>query len=120
MDKKKLEFFKEKLLQYKAQIINSGVLSKTDDIAIVGEGDDADLASNAIEQQVSLSIRDKEFTKLRSIDAALYRIEEGEYGFCEDCGDPIGQKRLEFQPWAELCIVHAEEQERAHNKKKAF
>ncbi len=120
MDKSKLEFFKNKLLQIKAQIINSGVLGKTEDIAITEEGDEADLASSAIEQQVSLTIRDKEFGKLKAIDAALYRIDEGHFGFCGDCGDPIGQKRLEFQPWAELCIVHAEEQERAHSFRKVY
>ena len=120
MNSSKIDFFKNKLLQIKSQIINSGALGKTEDIAIVSEGDDADLASSAIEQQVSLTIRDKEFGKLRAIDEALYKIDEGEFGCCEDCGDPIAVKRLEFQPWAKLCIVHAEEQERANSHRKAF
>ena len=65
-----------------------------------------------INQQISCSIRDREIFKLRRIDQALERVQDGTYGHCEECDDEIGMKRLENQPWSELCIVHAEEKER--------
>ncbi|MGK0368060.1 MAG: DnaK suppressor protein, partial [Thermoproteota archaeon] len=61
----------------------------------------------------------KELAKLRAVEFALMRIEDGSYGHCEECEEEIGAKRLQTQPWADLCIVHAEERER-ENKKRAF
>ena len=80
---------------------------KSDDLA-----DEADLANNTINQQISFSIREKEMNKLRRIEAALVRVEEGTYGFCIESGEQIEHKRLETQPWAEYCIEVAEEKER--------
>lgn len=114
MDKKKLEYFKNKLLDARNQILNSGVLSNFDDLQINSDelADEADLATSTINQQVSFSIREKEMNKLRRIDAALERVEEGSYGYCLESGDEIEPKRLETQPWAEFCIEVAEEKER--------
>ena len=78
---------------------------------------EADLANNTITQQISFSIREKEMTKLRRIDAALGRIEEGVFGLCIESGEEIELKRLETQPWAEFCIEVAEEREREFNKR---
>ena len=61
-------------------------------------------------------MRDRELTKLRAIEEALMRIEDGTYGMCEDCEEEIGEKRLRNQPWTTLCITHAEEREREKNK----
>jgi DnaK suppressor protein len=114
MDKKKLEYFKNKLLDARNQILNSGVLSNLEDLQINSDelADEADLATSTINQQVSFSIREKEMNKLRRIDAALERVEEGSYGYCLESGDEIEPKRLETQPWAEFCIEVAEEKER--------
>lgn len=114
MDKKKLEYFKNKLLDARNQILNSGVLSNFEDLQINSDelADEADLATSTINQQVSFSIREKEMNKLRRIDAALERVEEGSYGYCLESGDEIEPKRLETQPWAEFCIEVAEEKER--------
>jgi len=114
MDKKKLEYFKNKLLDTRNKILNSGVLSNFDDLQINSDdtADEADLATNTINQLVSFSIREKEMTKLRRIDAALERVEDGSYGFCVESGDEIEHKRLDTQPWAEFCIEVAEEMER--------
>ena len=96
MDDKKIEHFKKKLLTSRAQIINSGVLSNLEDLQIKSDdlADEADLASNTINQQVSFSIREKELVKLRRIDAALARIEAGQYGICIESGEEIEEKRL--------------------------
>jgi DnaK suppressor protein len=61
---------------------------------------------------MSFSLRDRELARLREIDAALYRIDEGTYGMCEESGEPIEKKRLEKQPWAKYTIYYAEQMER--------
>lgn len=119
MDEKKVQHFRQKLLQARNQIINSGILSNFEDLQIKPDdlADEADLATSTINQQVSFSIREKEMTKLKRIDAALARIEEGHYGICIESGEEIEEKRLETQPWAEFCIEVAEEREREFNQR---
>ncbi len=119
MDEKKVKYFREKLLTARNQIINSGILNNLEDLKIKPDdlADEADLASNSINQQVSFSIREKEMVKLRRIDAALARIEDGQYGICIESGEEIEEKRLETQPWAEFCIEVAEEHERELNQR---
>ncbi len=114
MDKKRTEYFKNKLLEARKQIMNSGIMNDYQDLHIQSDdlADEADLASSTINQQVSFSIRDREMTKLKRIDAALERIEEGVFGFCIESGEEIEEKRLETQPWAEFCLEVAEEKER--------
>lgn len=119
MNKKKIQHFRDKLLHTRNQIINSGILSNFDDLQIKSDdlADEADLATSTISQQVSFSIREKEMTKLKRVDAALARIEEGSFGHCLESGEVIEQKRLETQPWAEFCIEVAEEHEREFNQR---
>lgn len=119
MNAKKTQHFRQKLLDARNQIINSGVLSNLEDLKIKPDdlADEADLANNTINQQVSFSIREKEMNKLKRIDAALNRIEEGTYGVCLESGEEIEEKRLETQPWAEFCIEVAEERERELNQR---
>lgn len=118
MDKKKLEHFKELLLKHRQQIINVGLLNKSDDLHVSEEdlSDETDLATSLIQQQLSCAIRDREYAKLRKIDAALDRVAEGTYGHCDECDEEINLKRLENQPWADLCITHAEEREREESQ----
>lgn len=114
MDKKKVEFFKAQLLEARNKILNSGVLNNLEDLQINSDdlADEADLANNTVNQQISFSIREKEMVKLRRIDAALERVEEGVYGICIESGEEISEKRLKTQPWAEYCLEVAEEKER--------
>jgi DnaK suppressor protein len=118
VDKKKLEHFKELLLHQRQQILSVGLLNKSDDLHVSEEdlSDETDLATSLIQQQLSCTIRDREFAKLRKIDIALEKIHEGTYGHCEDCEEEISSKRLENQPWADLCIQHAEEREREESQ----
>ena len=71
MDKKNLEYFKNKLLDARNQILNSGVLSNFEDLQINTDdtADEGDLATSTVNQQVSFSIREKEMAKLKRIDA---------------------------------------------------
>ena len=114
LTKKDILRFKEKLLAEKAKILNGGILRSREDLTVTPEDlpDEADVAANIINQQVSFSMRSREIQKLRSIEEALMRIQDGYFGSCEECEEFIGMKRLENRPWAELCITHAEEKER--------
>ena len=114
MGKKHYDEYKKILLGHKSRILNSGILKSSEDLHISSDDlpDEADLAANVINQQVSFNMRYRELEKLRLIEEALYRIQEGTYGNCEECDEPIGDKRLKNQPWTSLCITHAEERER--------
>ena len=81
----------------KNQIVNGGILKSTEDLTVSSDDlpDEADLANNVINQQVTFNMRQREFSKLRAIEEALMRIEEGGFGACDECGDAIGKKRLE-------------------------
>jgi len=118
VDKKKIEHFKELLLKHRQQILNVGLINKSEDLHVAEEdlADETDLASSLIQQQLTCTIRDREYVKLRRIDAALEKVSEGKFGHCEECEEEIGMKRLENQPWAELCITHAEEKEREESQ----
>jgi DnaK suppressor protein len=118
VDKKKLGHFKDLLLKQRQQIMNVGLLNRSEDLHVAEEdlSDETDLASSLIQQQLTCTIRDREYVKLRRIDAALDRLDEGTYGHCLECEEEIGMKRLENQPWAELCITHAEEKEREESQ----
>jgi DnaK suppressor protein len=118
VEKAKMEKFKNLLLQQKVKILNSGILRSTEDLTVSPDDlpDEADLAMSVINQQVSFNMRQRELGKLKAIEEALYRIEQGSYGCCEECDEHIGEKRLENQPWTTLCITHAEEQERENSK----
>jgi DnaK suppressor protein len=113
MDKAKMEKFKVLLLQAKVKIMNGGILRSTEDLTVSSDdlSDEADLAASVINQQVTFNMRQRELVKLKAIDEALYRIEQGAYGCCEECDE-----RLENQAWTTLCITHAEEMERENQK----
>lgn len=114
MNKEKLESYKRMLLSAKMTILNSGILKSAENLQISTDDlpDEADLANNVINQNVSFAMREREFRKLRQIEEALERIEDGTYGYCADCDEEIEEKRLNNQPWTKLCIIHAEERER--------
>ncbi len=114
MKKEKLEYFKKLLLEHKSKILNAGLFNKVDDLHVSSDdlADEGDLATTVVNQQISIMMRAKERMKLQMIHEALERIEDGTYGYCEDCDEPIGEKRLQNQPWTTLCITHAEERER--------
>jgi DnaK suppressor protein len=114
MNKTQIEAYKKKLLELKQQILNDSYTRDTEDLKISTDdlADEADIAASVINQQVSFGLRDRNFAKLRQIEDALYRVNSGTYGLCEECEEPIAEKRLERQPFATLCITHAEELER--------
>ena len=114
MRKRELEKYKKRLLEEKQRIIQVANEARehisnpnTDDLL-----DEVDIASSEVTQAVHLRLRDREGMLLAKINQALTRIEEGEYGTCEVCGEYIGNRRLEARPVATRCIRCKEEQEK--------
>jgi len=74
--------------------------------------DDADIASREEARQWQLRVLEREKRLLDKIDRALERLVRGDYGWCEETGEPIGLRRLLLRPTASLCIEAKERQER--------
>jgi DnaK suppressor protein len=67
-------------------------------------GSQAAAASHVFEQQRDLALRERSRGELEKVEAALRRLDDGTYGACVSCGDPIAPERLEAIPWAPFCI----------------
>jgi len=113
MKKKDLEKFATRLKEEKFRILNHTGKIKSEDLTVSTDdlADEVDLASSELNQSVSLRLRDRERSMLLKIESALAKIEEGGFGVCESCEEPIELKRLEARPMAELCITCKEAQE---------
>jgi len=74
--------------------------------------DEMDLASSEYLQSFEFRLRGREKSLLSKLDLALKKIEDGSFGICEICEEPIGKKRLEARPETTLCIKCKEDQER--------
>ena len=118
MNAQHLEFFRNLLSQQQDEIINKADAT-TDRMQhdTASAADPADRASQEEEYALELRARDRERKLLAKIQAALREIDEGEYGFCHDTGEPIGLKRLLARPTATLSV---EAQERRERLKKQF
>jgi DnaK suppressor protein len=106
MDKRKSAKYRDKLLVRReglvGQVQAAEAYSRERDAEATQ--DPADMAANAYTKELMMSMSTNDRQLLESIDAALYRIEEGDYGKCIHCGDPIQEKRLEAVPWARHCL----------------
>jgi RNA polymerase-binding protein DksA len=71
-----------------------------------------DTASATYDRELELGLEEGAEDLLAKIEAALKRIDDGTYGICENCGQPIGEERLEAMPWATLCIDDKRREER--------
>ena len=113
MNDRQVEYFKRKLMDWKADL-----LSETKDtIEGLQDGtrnipDVADRASEETDRALELRTRDRQRKLVSKIDAALRRITEGEYGYCEVTGDPISLKRLDARPIATMSLESQERHER--------
>lgn len=113
MNGEQLAYFRQKLLQWKDEIRREGA----ETMARLKEGpiQEADLndrASSESDWSVHLRTRDRQRKLIAKIDAALRRIETGDYGFCEVTGEPISLARLEARPIATMTVEAQERHER--------
>ncbi|MBO6783990.1 MAG: RNA polymerase-binding protein DksA [Alphaproteobacteria bacterium] len=107
------EFFRQRLMEWKNELLReSGQTLENMQTTSGQEADIADRASLESERSLELRTRDRERKLISKIDAALRRIETGEYGYCEDTGEPIAVRRLIARPIATLSIEAQERHER--------
>ncbi|MEL6113415.1 MAG: RNA polymerase-binding protein DksA [Pseudomonadota bacterium] len=116
MSERQLEYFRRKLVEWKDDIVREsrGTLNQ-----LAEENnqlpDIADRASSETDKALELRTRDRQRKLISKIDAAIRRIDSGDYGYCEETGDPISLERLEARPIATLSL---EAQERHERKEK--
>lgn len=113
MNERQREYFRQKLLQWKEDILREAkeTLQHLQD-ENQNHPDIADRASSETDRAIELRARDRQRKLIAKIDAALDRIDDGSYGYCEETGEPISLKRLEARPIATLSIEAQERHER--------
>jgi DnaK suppressor protein len=113
MNERQRVYFRTKLLAWKEEILRQnretlqGMHEET-----VQYADIADRATSETDRALELRARDRQRKLIAKIDAALARIEDGSYGYCEETGEPIGLKRLDARPIATLTVEAQERHER--------
>ncbi len=109
-----LEYFRMRLLKWQSELLQESneTLASLQVDGGMQEPDLADRASAETDRALELRTRDRERKLLSKISAAILRIEDGSYGYCEETGDPIGVKRLEARPIATLSLEAQERHER--------
>lgn len=112
------EYFRRKLLSWKEDILHE---SRETLAALQNENENhpdlADRASSETDRAIELRARDRQRKLIAKIDAALGRLDDGTYGYCEETGEPISLKRLDARPIATLSI---EAQERHERREKVY
>jgi DnaK suppressor protein len=113
--KSELQRFKALLLEKRSQILQNAQSTLTEDMALDTNDlpDEMDLASSEYLQSFTFRLRGREKVFLEKIDRALVKIDNNDFGLCEECGEEIAVKRLEARPETNLCIRCKEDQERA-------
>ena len=117
MNAKMKEYFRQKLENWKSELLKES--SQTlNNLQTENEAkpDITDRASEEIDRTFELRARDRERKLINKIDAALRRISDGSYGYCEETGEPIGLKRLEARPVATLSLEAQEMHEKAEKR----
>jgi DnaK suppressor protein len=113
MNPRQLEYFRRRLLDWKKQILNEAETT----LAVLQneplrEPDLNDRASSETDWSIELRTRDRQRKLITKIEAALRRIDDGEYGYCEVTGEPISLGRLEARPIATMTVEAQERHER--------
>lgn len=106
MSKAQLEHFRKLLNIWKGALLQGGD-ETINDLKVLGEDVPADVSDQATQEEtfaLRLRARDREHKLINKIDDSIQAIDNGEYGYCEECGVEIGIRRLEARPTATLCI----------------
>ena len=113
MSARQREYFRRKLLSWREELLSgSSETLKNMQEESLAEPDMADRASLETDRALELRTRDRQRKLISKIDEALERIESGEFGYCEETGEPISLKRLEARPIATLSVEAQERHER--------
>lgn len=112
MDGSEVQFFKELLLKQRGEILNKTLALRHEAaIETTGQGDEGDLAVSEQSLVMTLRLQERDGHHLQKIDRTLGKIEEGSFGLCEQCEEPLQKNRLMARPVADLCVACKEEQE---------
>jgi len=113
MNERQKEYFRQKLAIWREDILKEAkdTLQHLQD-ENQNHPDLADRASSETDRAIELRARDRQRKLINKIDAALHRLDDGTYGYCEETGEPIGLKRLEARPIATLSVEAQERHER--------
>ena len=113
MNERQREYFRRKLLKWKDEILQEARETlATLQAESENHADIADRASSETDRAIELRARDRQRKLISKIDAALQRIDDNTYGYCEETGEPISLKRLDARPIATLSIEAQERHER--------
>jgi len=106
LDKRTIARFRKLLLKEREEIIGDVKQSyeSSQEVGQDGIQDIGDEAANVYNKQILLTLNENERMRLKEVDEALDRIASKTYGTCEECGEPIGLKRLEVKPVAKYCV----------------
>ena len=112
--RKERAHFRELLLKKRQDLMRAYAISKGDSQAELDNGteDYVDYAVNSYAREFLLSLTEMDRKHLLLVEEALNRIDRGEYGYCQQCGEDINVKRLEVQPWARHCLKCQELEEK--------
>ena len=118
MNAKMKEYFRQILVNWKYELLkeSSQTLNNLQNVENSAKPDLTDRASEEIDRTFELRTRDRERKLINKIDAALKRIEDGTYGYCEETGEPISLKRLQARPVATLSLEAQENHEKAEKR----
>jgi DnaK suppressor protein len=119
MNERQRQYFRVKLLEWREEILREAkeTLQHLQDESQNNHPDLADRASSETDRAIELRARDRQRKLIAKIDAALARLDDGTYGYCEETGEPISLKRLEARPIATLSI---EAQERHESRERVY
>ena len=113
MNERQRDYFRRKLLAWKEDILRE---SRETLVALQNENENlpdlADRASSETDRAIELRARDRQRKLISKIEAALSRLDDGTYGYCEETGEPISLKRLDARPIATLSVEAQERHER--------
>ena len=114
LTKKELKRFQEMLLEKRRAVLDRARQTLSENMTLDTNDlpDEMDLASSEYIQSFEFRLRGREKSLLNKLDNALRKIDDGNFGVCETCEEPIGKKRLEARPETTLCIRCKEDQER--------
>jgi DnaK suppressor protein len=114
LSREQVESFRSMLLEKRDEIVRRAEQTLKEDMTLDADDlpDEMDLASSEYLQAFTFRLRGREKNLLDKIQKALERIDDGTFGICEECAEPISPKRLEARPETTLCIRCKEEQER--------
>lgn len=118
MGPRQQEYFRKKLMRWRAEILEDASQTILNlQVETVKEPDIADRASTESERALELRTRDRQRKLIGKIDSAIRRIDDGNYGYCDETGEPISLKRLEARPVATMSL---EAQERHERREKVY